>query len=54
VSKAESLIYLEDIGSARYIRKTEEASQYVLVFDHLRASALDEETTIKLIKDATP
>jgi transcriptional regulator with XRE-family HTH domain len=54
VSKAESLIYLEDIGSARYIRKTEEASQYVLVFDHLRASALDEEATIKLIKDAIP
>jgi Domain of unknown function (DUF5753) len=52
ISKSEPLIYVEDIGSARYIRKTDEASQYLLTFDHLRASALDEERTINLIKDA--
>jgi transcriptional regulator with XRE-family HTH domain len=50
-SKSESLIYVEDIGSARYIRKTDEAARYVLVFDYLRASALDEERTLKLIRD---
>jgi transcriptional regulator with XRE-family HTH domain len=52
VSKSEPLIYVEDIGNARYIRKTDEASQYILVFDHLRASAPDEQPTLKLIKDA--
>lgn len=52
ISKTDSLVYVEDIGSARYIRKTDEAAQYLLMFDHLRASALDEEGTIKLIKDA--
>jgi transcriptional regulator with XRE-family HTH domain len=52
VSRTESLVYVEDIGSARYIRKTDEASRYLLALDHLRASALDEETTLKLIKDA--
>ncbi len=51
VSRSESLIYVEDIGSARYIRKTDEAGRYILVFDYLRASALDEERTLKLIKD---
>jgi len=52
ISKAEPLIYLEDLGSARYVRKTDEASQYVMAFDHLRATALDEEKTLNLIRDA--
>ena len=53
VSKSESVVYLEDIGSARYIRKTDEASQYSLAFDHLRASALDEEQSTTMIRDST-
>jgi hypothetical protein len=52
VTKAEPLIYLEDLGSSRYVRKTDEASQYVMAFDHLRAAALDEEKTLDLIRDA--
>jgi DNA-binding XRE family transcriptional regulator len=51
VSGSDTLIYVEDIGSARYIRKTDEASQYVLVFDYLRASALDEARTLQLIRE---
>jgi transcriptional regulator with XRE-family HTH domain len=52
VTKSQPLVYLEDIGSARYVRKTDEANQYVLTFDHLRATALDEEKTINLMRDA--
>jgi transcriptional regulator with XRE-family HTH domain len=52
VSKSESLIYIEDIGSARYVRQTDEAGRYLLAFDYLRASALDEEGSLKLMKDA--
>jgi transcriptional regulator with XRE-family HTH domain len=51
VTKPEPVIYVEDIGSARYIRKTDEASQYLMTFDHLRASALDETKTADLIRD---
>jgi transcriptional regulator with XRE-family HTH domain len=53
VSKSESVVYVEDIGSARYIRKTDEASQYLLVFDHLRASALDEEQSAAMTRDSS-
>lgn len=52
ITKTEPLIYLEDLGSSRYVRKTDEASQYVMAFDHLRAAALDEEKTLDLIRDA--
>jgi DNA-binding XRE family transcriptional regulator len=45
-----SVVYLEDINSARYARGDDEVSRYVVVFDHLRASALDEEASIRLIK----
>jgi Domain of unknown function (DUF5753) len=34
-----SLVYLEDIGSARYIRDRHEVRRYMVVFDHLRANA---------------
>lgn len=47
----DSLVYLEDIGSARYVRKTDEAARYLQVFDHLRASALDEGRTLQLIRE---
>ncbi len=45
-----SVVYLEDVSSARYARGDDEVSRYVLVFDHLRATALDEEASINLIK----
>jgi DNA-binding XRE family transcriptional regulator len=50
-SRADSVVYLEDLGSARYVRKTDEADRYLRAFDHLRASALSEEQTLRLIKD---
>jgi Domain of unknown function (DUF5753) len=34
------LVYVEDIGSARYARKRDEVDRSCLAFDHLRASAL--------------
>src|SRR5579863_245776 len=34
------LVYMEDIGSARYVRDRDEVARYGLTFDHLRASAL--------------
>ncbi len=45
-----SVVYLEDIGTARYIRDRDEVSRYILIFEHLRASALDDKQSIKLIK----
>ncbi len=45
-----AVVYLEDLGTARYIRDRDEVSRYMLVFDHLRASALDDERSFKLIK----
>jgi transcriptional regulator with XRE-family HTH domain len=34
------LVYVEDVGSARYIREQAEVARYALMFDYLRASAL--------------
>jgi hypothetical protein len=45
-----SLVYLEDIGSARYVRDRQEVRRYMVVFDHLRASALTDRDSVKLIK----
>jgi transcriptional regulator with XRE-family HTH domain len=45
------VVYLEDARSARYIRDRDEANRYVLIFDHLRANALDDIESLKLIKD---
>ncbi len=45
-----SVVYFEDIGTARYVRDRDEVSRYLLVFDHLRASALDDSRSLKLIK----
>jgi transcriptional regulator with XRE-family HTH domain len=50
-SKSETVIYVEDIGSARCSRKTDEANRYVLAFDYLRASALDDRQSANLIRD---
>jgi transcriptional regulator with XRE-family HTH domain len=44
------VVYLEDLGTARYIRDRDEVSRYALIFDHLRASALDDKQSVKLIE----
>ncbi len=45
------VVYLEDIGSARYVRnrKTDEVPRYMLVFDHLRATALRDDKSADFI-----
>ncbi len=45
----ENVLYLEDIRSARYLRKPEDVSQYGLTFDHLRSSALSDVKSATLI-----
>lgn len=45
-----SVAYFEDVGTARYIRDRDEVSRYTLIFDHLRASALDDKRSLRLIK----
>jgi transcriptional regulator with XRE-family HTH domain len=44
-----SVIYLEDPNSAHYVRDRDDVNRYALIFDHLRASALDAQT-IRLLK----
>jgi hypothetical protein len=46
-----SVVYLEDVLSARYGKGEDEVSCYALIFDHLRAAALDDEASIELFKD---
>lgn len=45
-----SVVYLEDPGSAHYVRDKDDVSRYTLIFDHLRASALDDTQTLELFK----
>jgi transcriptional regulator with XRE-family HTH domain len=45
-----SLVYLEDIGSARYVRDRHEVRRYMVVFDHLRANALTDRDSVEFIK----
>ncbi|HEY7433154.1 MAG TPA: helix-turn-helix transcriptional regulator [Streptosporangiaceae bacterium] len=45
-----TVVYLEDVRSARYAKGMDEVSRYVLMFDYLRAAALDEDASINLIK----
>jgi len=44
------VVHLEDIRSAHYIRDRDQVAQYMLTFDHLRANALDDNRSLKLIK----
>lgn len=46
-----SIVYYEDVGSARYVRDRHEVNRLMLVFNHLRASALDHNRSAKLIKE---
>jgi hypothetical protein len=37
------MVYLEEVGDARYLRKPDEVSRYETTFDHLRALALSDD-----------
>ncbi len=51
VSKNNSaMIYLEDLGTARYVRERDEVDRYVTIFDHMRTSALNDEESLCLIE----
>jgi transcriptional regulator with XRE-family HTH domain len=51
--KAEPAVaYLEDIRSARYLRKPDDVAQYALTYDHLRSNALSDTKSTALIKEA--
>ena len=45
-----SVVYLEDPNGARYVRDRDDVNRYTLIFDHLRASALDDTRTIRFLK----
>ncbi len=45
-----TVVYLEDLESARYIRKPDEVSRYTLTFDYLRSNALTDEKSRALIR----
>lgn len=45
-----AVVYLEDPNSAHYVRDRDDVSRYTLIFDHLRASALDDTQTLRLLK----
>jgi DNA-binding XRE family transcriptional regulator len=44
------LVYLEDVGSAQYVRKKEDVQRYALAFDYLRVSALPDNKSMELIE----
>ena len=46
----QDLVYLEDIGAARYLRDREDVAKYSLAFDHLRGSALADDKSAALIE----
>lgn len=46
-----SIVYLEDFRNAHYVRERDEVAQYVLAYDHLRASALDDHASMDLIRE---
>jgi transcriptional regulator with XRE-family HTH domain len=45
-----SVVYLEDLINAHYVRNRDEVAQFTLKFDHLRASALIDDKSLQLIK----
>jgi transcriptional regulator with XRE-family HTH domain len=45
-----AVVYLEDPNSAHYVRDRDDVNRYALIFDHLRASALDDTKTLRLLK----
>jgi DNA-binding XRE family transcriptional regulator len=49
-SSNSSVVYLEDVKDAHYLRDRDHVAQYTLVFDHLRTLALDDRRSLKIIK----
>jgi transcriptional regulator with XRE-family HTH domain len=47
-----AVAYLEDIRSARYLRKPDDVARYALTYDHLRSNALSDTRSAALIKEA--
>ena len=47
---ASEVVYLEELEEARYVREPAKVRRYTLAYDHLRASALDEQQTADLIR----
>ncbi len=45
-----TVVYLEDVGSAKYLRKPDDVARYTLTFDHLRCSALTDSKSRMLIR----
>ena len=45
-----SVVHIEDARNARYLREYEQVMRYTTIFDYLRASALDDQKSIQLIK----
>jgi transcriptional regulator with XRE-family HTH domain len=45
-----SVVYFEDVGTARYIRDRDEVAHYNLIFDYLRSCALNDKQSMELIK----
>src|SRR5262249_10497372 len=46
-----TVAYLEDVTSARYLRRTDDVVKYGLVFDHLRSSALSDAKSVTVINE---
>jgi transcriptional regulator with XRE-family HTH domain len=49
-SSNSSVVYFEDVGTARYISDRDEVSRYELIFDYLRSYALNDTQSIEVIK----
>lgn len=45
-----SVVYLEDPNSARYVRDRDDVTRYALIFDHMRAGALDDTQTLRFLE----
>lgn len=45
-----SVVYFEDVGTARHVRDRDEVSRYTLIFDYLRSCALNDTQSIEVIK----
>lgn len=45
-----SVVYLEDLINAHYVRTRDEVAQFALKFDHLRSNALTDGKSLRLIK----
>jgi hypothetical protein len=45
-----SVVYLEDLINAHYVRTRDEVAQFTLKFDHLRSNALTDDKSMRLIK----